>query len=144
MADFSPFARRRERTLAEIGQGVLVLFAAGHTIRNNDVTYEFRQDSDFYYLTGLEEADAALVLHGGQQRSGVLFVNPKDPEREVWDGARLGVEGATGLGVEEAFSINELDERLPRLLLDRRSVFCKFGGEPFIDARLGKALGVTR
>lgn len=144
MADFSPFVRRRERTLAEIGQGVLVLFAAGHSIRNNDVTYEFRQDSDFYYLTGLDEPDSVLVLLGGEQPRSVLFVSPRDPEREVWEGARLGIEGATALAIDEAFSIHELDERLPRLLSDRPSVFCRFGGEPFIDARLGRALGVTR
>jgi Xaa-Pro aminopeptidase len=144
MADFSPFVQRRERVLSEIGQGALVLFAAGHAIRNNDVTHEFRQDSDFYYLTGLDEPDAALVMLGAETPHSVLFVNPRDPEREVWEGARLGVEGARSLGFEEAFSIHELDERLPRLLNDRANLFCKFGGEPVIDARLARALGVAR
>jgi Xaa-Pro aminopeptidase len=144
MADFSPFVRRRQRALAEIGQGVLVLFAAGHTIRNNDVTHEFRQDSDFYYLTGLDEPDAALVLLGAEAPQSVLFVNPRDPEREVWDGARLGVEGAKELGFHEAFSLQELDERLPRLLTDRSSLFCKFGVDPVIDPRLARALSAAR
>ncbi len=144
MVEISPFVRRRERARAEIGQGVLVLFAAGHTIRNNDVTHEFRQDSDFYYLTGLDEPDAALVVLGSDTPRSVLFINPKDPEREVWEGARLGVEGAKGLGFDETFSIHELDERLPRLLSDRSALFCRFGNEPVIDARLGRALSAAR
>ncbi len=144
MADFSPFIERRRRVQTEIGQGVLVLFAAGPTLRNNDVTYEFRQDSDFYYLTGFDEPDAVLVLMGGDNPRSVMFVNPKDPEREVWDGVRLGVDGARSLGVTEAMSVLELDEQLPRLLADRSSLFCRFGGDPLVDARLTKALLVAR
>jgi Xaa-Pro aminopeptidase len=144
MADFSPFIQRRRRVQTEIGQGVLVLFAAGPTLRNNDVTYEFRQDSDFYYLTGFDEPDAVLVLMGGDNPRSVMFVNPKDPEREVWDGVRLGVDGAKSLGVTDAVSVLELDEQLPRLLADRSSLFCRFGGEPLVDARLTKALLVAR
>ena len=144
MDDFSPFIRRRQRVLEQIGQGVMVVFAAGHTIRNNDVTHEFRQDSDFYYLTGFDEPDAVLVLAGGESPSSVLFVNPRDPEREVWDGGRLGIEGAKGLGFAEAFPIHELDERLPRLFADQANLFCKFGSEPLIDPRVSRALGVAR
>src|ERR1700712_1044733 len=113
MLDFSPYIRRRRRVAREIGQGVLVLFAAAPTLRNNDVTHEFRQDSDFYYLTGLDEPGAVLVVLGGEAPRSVLFVNPKDPEREVWDGLRLGLEGARALGVDETLPVTELDEQLP-------------------------------
>ncbi len=123
---------------------MLVLFAATPTLRNNDVTHEFRQDSDFFYLTGFDEPDAVLVLLGGDAARGVLFVNPRDPEREVWDGARLGVEGAKALGVDEAFSIRELEERLPRLLTARQTLMCRLAGDPFIDPRLSRALGSAR
>jgi len=144
VVDFSPHVRRRKRVEQEIGQGVLVLFAAAPTLRNNDVTHEFRQDSDFYYLTGFDEPDAALVIVGGDSPRSVLLVSPRDPEREVWDGARLGVEGARSLGLEEVFPINELDQKLPRLLLDRTHVICRFGGDSLVDQRLVRALGATR
>src|SRR6187551_63076 len=102
MVDFSPFMRRRAQVLAEIEDGVLVCASAAPTVRNNDVTHEFRQDSDFYYLTGFDEPEAVLVLVGGSSPRSVLFVRPRDPEREVWDGDRRGVEGAAELGFDEA------------------------------------------
>jgi Xaa-Pro aminopeptidase len=144
MVDFSPFIRRRRQLLAELDGGVLVAFAATPTIRNNDVTHEFRQDSDFYYMTGLDEPDAALVLVGGEAPRSLLFVRPRDPEREVWEGHRLGVEGAAALGVDEARSIAELDELLPRLLLGRRSLFARFEEDFLLDVRLGRALQAVR
>ena len=144
MVDFSPHVRRRKRVEQEIGQGVLVLFAALPTVRNNDVTHEFRQDSDFFYLTGFDEPDAALVILGGDSPRSVLLVSPKDPEREVWEGARLGVEGARSLGVDEVFSIGELQERLPRLLLERTHVVCRFGDDSLVDQRLVQALAAAR
>lgn len=144
MVDFSPHLARRRRVEQEIGQGVLVLFAAALTLRNNDVTHEFRQDSDFYYLTGFDEPDAALVIVGGPEPRSVLLVSPKDPERELWDGARLGVEGARSLGLHEVFPITELEERLPGLLLDRSHVLCRFGDDSLVDPRLVRALAHAR
>jgi Xaa-Pro aminopeptidase len=144
MTDFSPFIQRRRRLLEEIGQGALVLFAATPTFRNNDVTHEFRQDSDFYYLTGFDEPDAVLVLIGGEAPRSLIFVNPKDPEREVWDGIRAGVEGAKALGFPEALPVTELDEQLPRLLTDRPALMARFGTEPLLDPRLSRALAVAR
>ena len=144
MVDFSPHVLRRRRIEQEIGQGVLVLFAAAPTLRNNDVTHEFRQDSDFYYLTGFDEPDAALVIVGGSQPRSVLLVSPKDPERELWDGARLGVEGARALGVDEVHPITELEAHLPKLLLERSHVVCRFGDDSLVDPRLVRALAVAR
>jgi len=144
MVDFSPFIHRRRQLLAELDGGVLVAFAAAPTVRNNDVTHEFRQDSDFYYLTGFDEPEAALVLVGGDAPRSVLFLRPKDPEREVWDGDRRGVEGAAELGVDEARSIVELDELLPTLLLGRARLFARFEDEAPIGAALSKALRVAR
>jgi Xaa-Pro aminopeptidase len=144
MADFSPFIQRRRRLLEEIGQGVLVLFAATPTVRNNDVTHEFRQDSDFYYLTGFDEPDAVVVLMGGEALRSVMFVNPKDPEREVWDGVRAGVEGAKALGFAEALPLSELEAQLPRLLTDRPALMARFGTEELLDPRLVKALALAR
>jgi Xaa-Pro aminopeptidase len=127
MVDFSPFVSRRHRLLAELEDGVLVCFAATPTVRNNDVTHEFRQDSDFYYLTGFDEPDAALVLVAGEVPRSILFSRPRDPDRERWDGERMGLEGAAQLGVDEARAISELDEVLPRLLIGRRRLWVVVG-----------------
>jgi Xaa-Pro aminopeptidase len=144
MVDFSPFMRRRARLLAEIEDGVLVCSSAAPSVRNNDVTHEFRQDSDFYYLTGFDEPDAVLVLTGGSPARSVLFLRPKDPARELWDGDRLGVEGAAVLGMDEARPIAELEEALPRLLVGHSTVFARFDGEVLLDARLSRALRDAR
>jgi Xaa-Pro aminopeptidase len=144
MVDFSPFVSRRRRLLAELEDGVLVCFAATPTVRNNDVTHEFRQDSDFYYLTGFDEPDAVLVLVAGDVARSILFSRPRDPERERWDGERLGLEGAAQLGVDEARAISELDEVLPRLLLGRRRLWARFQDDVLVDPRLTRALGGAR
>ncbi|HMR75877.1 MAG TPA: aminopeptidase P N-terminal domain-containing protein, partial [Polyangiaceae bacterium] len=87
------YADRRGRVLESLTDGCLVLGAAPTAIRNNDIEHEYRQDSDFQYLTGFDEPEALLVLRPTAPRF-VLFVRPKDPEREVWDGYRAGVDGA--------------------------------------------------
>ncbi len=144
MVDFSSFIRRRRRLLAELDGGVLVAFAAAPTLRNNDVPHEFRQDSDFHYLTGFNEPDAAVVLVGGEAPRSVLFVRPKDPEREAWDGERLGVEGAAALGVDEVWPIGELAEALPRLLIGRATLLARFEEEGLVEPRLSRALHRAR
>jgi Xaa-Pro aminopeptidase len=144
MVDFSPFVRRRRQLLAEVENGVLTCFAATPSVRNNDVTYEFRQDSDFHYLTGFDEPEAALVLVGGDAARSVLFLRPKDSERELWDGERLGIDGASALGVDEAYPIQELEERLPRLLGGRSVVYARFEDLSLVDPRLVKALASAR
>lgn len=144
MVDFSSFIRRRRRLLAELDGGVLVAFAATPTLRNNDVCHEFRQDSDFHYLTGFDEPDAALVLVGGEAPRSVAFVRPKDSEREVWDGECMGVEGAAALGFDEVRPIDELAEALPRLSSGRTTLFARFEEEGLVDPRLCRALHAAR
>ena len=91
------FARRRARLLRRLPRDSAAIFGAGREARRNgDVDYPFRQRSGFYYLTGFEEPDAVAVLRPGHEQPFVLFVRPYDPETAVWDGPRLGVEGATG------------------------------------------------
>lgn len=145
MADVEAFVRRRKLVQVAMKAGVLVVFAAEAKLRNNDVHYAFRQDSDFYYLTGFDEPDAVLVL--AAQSSGarsVLFVNPRDPEREIWDGKRLGVDGALALGVDAAYPIAELEQRLPELLKDQPRLYCRFGWDTRTDEKLRRALGAAR
>ena len=114
MHNESEFKQRRERVLAAIHPGVLVIPAAPLAIRNNDVEHEYRQDSDFFYLTGFDEPESVLVLNSQSEQKFTLFVRARDPEREVWDGARAGVEGAVSeFGADVAFTIGDLTSKLP-------------------------------
>jgi Xaa-Pro aminopeptidase len=139
------YAERRAAILEAMGKGVLVLFAAGAAIRNNDVEHEYRQDSDFYYLTGFDEPDSVLVLSTVHAERYVLFVRPRDPEREVWDGERIGVEGATAeLGASAAHPIAELDQKLPDWLENCERLFYRLGRDREQDDRVLRAIDRTR
>ena len=105
------FAQNRDRLAASIGEGALVVVpAAGETVRNDDVTHSFRQDSSFFFLTGFDEPEAVAVLAPGHPESEfTLFVRPRDREMEVWNGYRAGVEGAkSAYGADAAFEIGDL------------------------------------
>ena len=115
-------AVRRMRIACHVG--VLVVPSAPAAIRNNDVEHEYRQDSDFFYLTGFDEPDSVLVLHSSSAEPFSLFVRPRDPEREVWDGARLGVDGAKSeLGADAAYPIAELQSKLPDAIQNAERLF---------------------
>jgi len=92
-------------------KSVAIIPAAHEATRSNDTQYRFRQDSDFYYLTGFEEPEAIAVIAPGREQKYTLFVRPRDPEQEIWVGRRAGVEGAKSeFGAQESFPIAELDE----------------------------------
>jgi Xaa-Pro aminopeptidase len=112
------FRRRRERFLEQIGNGVAVLAAAPELLKSRDTEVPYRQNSDFFYLTGFLEPEAVAVLtpHDPEHRF-TLFVRPRDPERETWSGVRAGVEGARErFGADAAYPIGELDEKLKELV----------------------------
>ena len=109
------FAKRRQQ-LMEIAadEAVIIVRAATQKIRNRDAHYPYRQDSDFLYLSGFSEHDAMIVLlpQGNSGRS-ILFCRERDPEREMWDGSMVGVEGAIEqFGFDEAYPISDM-KRLP-------------------------------
>lgn len=123
---------------------VLVLFSAPVFFRNADVEHSYRQHSDFYYLTGFEEPEAALVL-AADEPSFVLFLRPRQREKETWEGRRVGVEAAPDLlAVKAAHSIDELDDRLPDYLEDRQSVHFLFGENEKWDSRILSAINRVR
>ncbi len=140
------FADRRKAMLEAMGPGVMILPAPPTAIRNNDVEHEFRQGSDLYYLTGFDEPESVLVLttvHA--EHHAVLFLRKRDPERETWDGPRLGAERAPSeLGVDAAFPISELDERLPSYMENTRRVYYRLGLDRRFDDRFLAALDVVR
>jgi Xaa-Pro aminopeptidase len=122
-----------------MGAGSLAILPTGREqVRNRDVHYPFRPDSDFHYLTGFAEPDAVLVLAPGRAHGEyLLFCREKDPEKEVWDGYRAGLEGAVAdYGADDAFPIADLDDILPGLLEERERVFFAMGSDPAFDKRV--------
>jgi Xaa-Pro aminopeptidase len=114
---------------------VAILPAAREVTRSNDTEYRFRQDSDFYYLTGFSEPDAVAVVAPSKEQRLTLFVRPRDKEKEVWTGRRAGVEGAKeSYGADAAFPIEEFQEKLTELLDGARNLYYRLGnGNPELD-----------
>lgn len=113
--------------------------------RSNDTEYRFRPHSDFYYLTGLSEPEAACVLKPGAERPYRLFVRPRDPERETWDGRRVGLEGAlAAYGADGAAPIGTLEASLMELLAGTSTVYVRLGEDPSFDAALLAAVATLR
>src|SRR5881628_3072726 len=113
------FAARRAALMERIGsRAVAVIGGKQATHRNSDVENRFRQSSDLLYLTGFREPETVAVIAPGRAQKFVLFVRPRDPERETWTGRRAGVEGALrDFGADAAYPMSELSTRLPELLL---------------------------
>ena len=143
--DPSLHAARRARVFEAMeaaGGGVMLVPAADEKLRNNDAEYLFRQDSDFYWLTGFDEPQGCVVLAArAGERKVVMFVRPRDKEKEIWTGRRLGVEGAVGvLGADEAFAVAEQDARLGGLVDGARALWFKLGAEAGWDERIIRLL----
>ena len=103
--------------------------AARETARNADTGFEFRQDSDFYFLTGFDEPDAVAVINPAHAKERfVLFVRPRDREMEIWNGRRAGVEGAVATyGADAAYTVDELDAKLRDYAIDRTALVLPAG-----------------
>lgn len=142
----SEFRDRRERFCKSMGSGAAVFASTPIALRNNGVEHEFRQDSDLYYLTGFDEPESVLILSTEHpDHRSVLFVRPRDPSREVWDGPRAGVDGAVATyGVDAAFPIAELATRLPDYLQDVPRLLYRLGRDQRFDARVLRAIDVVR
>ena len=133
------FQRRRKQLMRMMTPGsIAVLPAAVEAIRNRDVHYPYRQDSDFYYLTGFPEPEAVAILAPGREHGEyVLFCREKDPEREIWDGYRAGQQGAMETyGADDAFPIADIDDILPGMLERCERVYYTMGIHPAFDQRL--------
>ena len=125
----SEYAQRRQQLMAKLGKGSAIFRSAPMAVMHNDVEYNFRQDSDFFYLTGFNEAEAVAVLAPHhEEHQFVLFVQPKDLERETWTGYRIGVEAAKEqFGADIVYPIAELDEKLPQYLEKADRIFYHLG-----------------
>jgi hypothetical protein len=133
------WSRRRRQLMRLMGRdSIAILPAAPVRHRNNDVEYAYRQDSDFYYITGFAEPEAvAVLIPGREQAQYVMFVRERDPSRETWDGKRAGPAGAArDYGADDAFPISDIDEIIPGLLENRAKVFYTMGLYPEFDQRV--------
>jgi len=136
------FAERRRRFMEKMEGGVAVIFAAPERTRSNDTNHRFRQDSDFQYLTGFPEPDAAaVILPGSEEHDFILFVRDRNKERETWDGRRFGPEGAKEhFEADAAYPIEHLDELLPVYLEDATGLYYSLGRYPDRDALVMAAM----
>ena len=128
--------------MRNVGSGAVLIPAARLRYRNSDAEYGFRQDSDFFYLTGFEEPDALCVLLPEHPEwRYVLFVRPKNRDEEIWSGRRAGCDAATRVyGADAAFPIAELPARLPELLRDVDTVHYAWGRDAELDAEVQRIL----
>ena len=138
------YARRRAQLASLLGKdGIAIIPTAPERQRNRDSDFLYRHDSYFYYLTGFTEPSACLVLTSDGQAT--LFCQPKDLEREIWDGIRLGPQAApAALGVNAAHSIADLDQQAPRLLENKSTVWFPFATHKGLETRVDGWLASVR
>ena len=138
------YAQRRAHLAHLLGpKGIAIIPTAPEQQRNRDADFLYRHDSYFYYLSGFTEPKAFLVITGDGKTT--LFCQPKDMEREIWDGYRLGPADAPArLGVDAAVSATELDAQMPALLDGRDAVWYPFATHKGLEARIDGWLGQVR
>ncbi len=138
------YAQRRAHLASLLGpKGIAIIPTAPEQQRNRDADFLYRHDSYFYYLSGFTEPKAFLVITGDGKTT--LFCQPKDMEREIWDGYRLGPADAPArLGVDAAASASELDAQMPALLDGRDAVWYPFATHKGLEARIDGWLGQVR
>jgi Xaa-Pro aminopeptidase len=134
----SEYQQRRQQVMAKISNGTAIFRSAPTAVMHNDVEYVYRQDSDFYYLTGFNEAQAVAVLAPHHpEHQFILFVQPKDKEKEVWSGYRCGVDAAKEIyGADAAYSIAELDEKLPQYLEKADRIYYHLGRDRHFNEKI--------
>lgn len=147
MIKMAEYARRRKELMQKIGSdGIVILSAAPSVARNHYHEYPYRQNSDFYYLTGFKEPDAVLIL--APKRKGgefILFNRVRDRTEEIWNGYRAGQEGARkDFGADEAFPISELEKKLPELIAGREKIHCALGACATFDKTIVTAVNTVR
>ncbi|HWU34460.1 MAG TPA: Xaa-Pro aminopeptidase [Methylovorus sp.] len=137
MLDIPHLQSRRTALAKRMGQGIAIIPTAAEALRNRDTHYPYRYDSYFYYLTGFTEPEAVIVVIAGDTPKSILFCRDKDMEREIWDGFRFGPAAALAeFGVDEAYSISELDSRMVSLLANQPELYFSLGADAAWDQRV--------
>ncbi len=147
MINMTEYEKRRQELMQKIGpHSIAILPSAKEVLRNGDAFFPFRQQSDFYYLTGFAEPDAVVVLIPNRKEGEyILFNRVRDKEREIWDGPRAGQEGANKeFLAHESFPISELENKLPELLVGKESIHYPLGLNRNFDDLLMASLNKVR
>lgn len=123
--------------MRQMGRGVLILVSPPEVIRNNDAHYDFRPSSDILYLTGFSEPETVVILAPGHEHPFTLFVRPRNPEREIWEGRRFGPEGALSeFGADAAYEIDMLGEHLDEYIASGEDLYYQLGADRAFDERV--------
>ena len=132
------FAERRQQLLEAMGPDAVAIFVGGRlAVRSADTEFPFRQDSDFWYLTGFDHPEAIAVLSTRPGPDFTLFVQPRDKSAEIWNGYRPGIEGAVDdYGADLAYPVEELMDKLPEVLRGAARIYHTLGRDAAIDARI--------
>ncbi len=141
------FAKRRKRLMQAMGRdGIAILPSSPVRLRNRDVEYPYRSDSDFYYITGFPEQEAVAVLVPGREHGEyILFCRERDAKMETWNGRRAGLDGAVEEhGADDAFPISDIDEILPGLLENRERVYYAMGCNQDFDRQVMEWINLLR
>ena len=131
------FFKNRRLNLAKDMEdnSVLLLNSSSTILRNNDTTFPFRQDSNFYYLTGFEEPDSIMLLMSSGE--SILFCREKNPDLEKWDGFMFGLEGAKQeFHFDKTFDIKLADELIPTLIQGLSNLYSLIGKDTLFDNKL--------
>lgn len=149
MISLQEFIARQQRLLAQCEENSVCLVPAAKLVtRSRDTEYVFRQDSDFWYLTGFNEPDTWLLLSNHERYNGsyrAMVCQPKDPDTEIWQGRRLGAEKALAeFDLDEAFELTELDDALLETIEGHDYVYFALGHNEDADARVSSALAALR
>ena len=133
------FEKRRKNLMRQIGEGNIgIIPSARHQMRNRDVDYPFRQDSDFYYLTGFNESGALAVFIPGREKGEyILFCREFDKKKKLWEGAHSGLEGAKAhYGADDSFPIDDLNDILPNMFENKHRIYYPMGRNSDLDLQL--------
>lgn len=143
----SEFAKRRKQLMRMVGEdGIAILPAAPARTRSRDVEHRYRQDSDFYYLTGFAEPHSVAVLAPGRAAGEfVMFCRERDKQKEQWDGSMAGPDGVIELvGADDAFPIDDIDDILPGIIESRSRVYYTMGAYADFDTNIGEWVNTLR
>tara|TARA_R110002072_G_scaffold4650_5_gene32218 strand:- start:1367 stop:2680 length:1314 start_codon:yes stop_codon:yes gene_type:complete len=141
------FAKRRRYLAEQMGENsIAILPSSTIKSRNRDVDFHFRQDSDFYYLSGFNEPDAVLVIIPGRAHGeSVLFCRERNPAKEMWDGYIMGPDRVKSLtGIDDAFPISDIDDILPGMIEGTDKVFYSMGLDAQFDTKVMEWINIIR
>lgn len=155
----SEFQQRRARLLSQCEPNSICIVAASSLVtRSNDTEYPFRQNSDFWYLSGFNEPNAFLILSNNaffkyngetpaveKETSSIIFVQASDEHAEIWHGRRLGVDNAASkLGTDLAFDVDDIDEELVDIIDGHKHIYFSFDADPLVESTISAALAECR